>query len=295
MMEILEINTFVKLVQTGSFTRTAEILGTQKSNVSRVISNLEKKLQVRLLERNTRTLVITPIGQSIYEKCVLIMDTLTEAESLAKQEWGEPQGLLRLTCGVEFGMLFVSKWINHFMQTHPQVTVEANYTSKLVDLIHEGFDLAIRLGELDDSTLIAKRLGQLQYGLYAAPSYIEKHGIPRHPQELTNHNCIIFNAGLKNIWPFFVDKKVEEVQVNGSLKINNLFAVLSAAEQGFGVARLPIGLPERDEKKLVRILGEFDVPAIPVYAVFPSQRFLTPKVRAFIELAASECEQLVLT
>lgn len=292
-MEIFEINTFVKVVQTGSFTRAAELLGTQKSNVSRAITNIEKKLHVRLLERNSRNLVVTPIGQLIYEKCELILATVADAESLAKREQGISQGLLRVTCGVEFGMLFVSHWINKFIRSHPQVSVDANYSNEIADLIQEGFDLAIRLGELEDSSLVAKRLGQLQYGLYAKQSYLREFGKPESPEDLLKHNCIIFNSGIKNIWPFSVHKRAFDINVKGSLKFNNLFAVLKATEQGIGIARLPIGLPEREDSQLIRILQNFDVPAVPIYAVFPSQKFLTPKVRAFIELAANECQQLV--
>ncbi len=292
-MEIFEITTFVKVVQTGSITRAAELLNTQKSNVSRVISNLEKKLQVRLFERDTRKLMITPVGKNIYDKCELILATLNEAENIAREEVNSPQGLLRITCGVEFGMLFVSYWINQFMQTYPQVSVDANYSNEIIDLIQDGYDLAIRLGELEDSSLVAKRLGQMQYGLYAKQTYLDEFGQPEHPSELLQHNCIVFNAGIKNVWPFLIDKRTVDISVKGSLKFNILFAVLKATEQGIGIARLPIGLPEREGSQLVRVLENFDVPAVPIYAVFPSKQFVTPKVRAFIELAAGECQQLV--
>ena len=138
-----------------------------------------------------------------------------------------------------------------------------------------------------------QRLGQMQYGLYAKQTYIDKFGQPEHPSELLQHNCIVFNAGIKNAWPFLIDNRTVDINVKGSLKFNILFAVLKATEQGIGIARLPIGLPEREGNQLVRILENFDVPAVPIYAVFSSKHFVTPKVRAFIELAAGECQQLV--
>lgn len=212
---------------------------------------------------------------------------------MAKQEVGKPVGVLKLTCGVEFGMLFVSHWITQYMAQNPAVAVEAHYTGDLVDLVREGFDLAIRLGELNDSSLIANRIGELSYGLFATEAYLKKHGVPKTPQDLVKHNCIIFNAGLKDNWPFVVEKTALKVKVSGRLKVNNVFSVLQAAEQGLGIARLPMGLCA-DKTPLKPILPQFNVPPVAVYAVFPSAQYLPPKVRVFIDLAKQEFAQAQL-
>lgn len=292
-MEINEINTFVKVVQTKSFTKAAELLGTQKSNVSRTINNLETKLQVRLLERNNRQLTVTHIGELIYQKCMKALAHIAEAESLAKQELGEPSGLLRITSGVEFGMMFVNHWINQFVQNNPEISVEANFTNELVDLIQDGFDLAIRLGALEDSELIAKRLGDLDYGLFASPDYLSAFGMPSHPKELISHDCIVFNAGHKENWTFIENEKPLTIEVKGRIKINNIFSVMQAAELGFGIAKLPKPLA-KNNAQLTQILLDAEIPKVPIFAVFPSFRFLSPKVKQFIELANQECESLEL-
>lgn len=292
-MELNEINTFIKVVQTGSFTKAATLLGTQKSNVSRTITNLESKLKVRLLERNNRTLAVTQVGLAIYEKCMDAANSISEAENLAKQELGSPTGVLKITCGVEFGMLFVSQWINDFLALNPDVEIEASFSTDIVDIIQQGYDLAIRIGKLADSGLIAKRLGELQYGLFASPAYIQRQSEPKSLGELTEHQCIIFDAGFKDEWPFIEGKQTSIIRVSGRLRIDNLFSAMRACEQGFGIARLPLGLV-RGNKNLLQILPNQVLPNVPVYAVFPSAKHLSPKVRAFIELAKKECAKLEL-
>lgn len=292
-MELNEINTLIKVVQTGSFTKAAKLLGTQKSNVSRTITNLESKLKVRLLERNNRTLAVTQVGLAIYEKCIEAANIISEAENLAKQELGSPTGVLKITCGVEFGMLFVSQWINDFLAINPEVAVEASFATDIVDIIQQGYDLAIRIGKLADSGLIAKRLGELQYGLFASHAYINQQGEPKSLGELTDHECVIFDAGFKEDWPFIEGNQTSIIKVSGRLRIDNLFSAMRACEQGLGIARLPLGLV-RGNANLIQILPKQVLPNVPIYAVFPSTKHLSPKVRAFIELAKRECAKLEL-
>ena len=288
-MELPSLRAFVKVVQLGSFTRAAEALGSQKAHVSRVVSALERELGLRLLERSTRALSLTEAGREMYERAQAILAAVEDAERMAQQVQGDPRGTLRLTCGVEFGQLAVSAWIDEYLVRHPQVRVEAEYTARVVDLVHEGFDLAIRVGSLPDSSLAARSVGRLEYVLVAAPSYLRQHGAPRSPDALRSHELLIFSAGASAAgWRF--SRGGDEVRVAGTarLRVNNSFAVRDAALRGLGIAALPRWLAAEGigEGRLVPLLPRWSLPSVPVHAVFASARYLTPKVRAFIDLAA---------
>jgi DNA-binding transcriptional LysR family regulator len=289
-MEIRELTVFVRVVQGRSFTRAAESLGMQKTYLSRVVSNLERKLGARLLERTTRSLSMTEVGREIFERAVGILGAVEDAERVAQRLLAEPRGTLRLTCGVEFGMIAVGGWINEYLQRYPQVSVESEFTGRLVDIVHEGFDLAIRIGGLSDSSLVARKLGDLHYGLYAAPGYLERRGTPRSPAELAAHELLLFSGGThRQGWRLSDGKLEQRVDKPPRLVINNSFAVRDAAVRGLGVAALPLAVAAEAAATgaLLRVLPRWQPPAVPVHAVFPSSRYLTPKVRVFIDLAAA--------
>jgi len=289
-MELQELSAFVKVVQTGSFTRAAESLGTQKAHLSRVITQLEKKLGVRLLERSTRSLSLTEVGREMFERAVGILGAVDDAKRAAQKTQGEPRGVLKLTCGVEFGMVAVSRWISTYLQRYPQVQVQSEYTGRLVDLVHEGFDLAIRLGSLPDSSLAARKLGDLEYGIFASPAYLARRGVPISPDDLSHHDRLAFSGGSQSkTWRLQNKAQALEhtlVDTVPRLLVNNSFAVRDAAEQGLGIAQLPLVVVEQQLSQglLVQVLPQWQPPHVPVHAVFPSARYLTPKVRAFIEL-----------
>lgn len=287
-MELQELSAFVKVVQTGSFTRAADSLGTQKAHLSRVITQLEKKLGVRLLERTTRSLSLTEVGREMFERAVGILGAVDDAKRAAQKTQAQPRGVLKLTCGVEFGMISVSRWIAEYLQKYSQVQVQAEFTGHLVDLVHEGFDLAIRVGVLPDSSLAARRLGNLEYGLFASPDYLARRGVPLAPAELATHDRLVFSGGVQPmLW--HLRNGTEEVAVEHSprLRVNNSFAVRDAVTQGLGVAQLPLVVTQHqlDQGQLVRVLPDWRPPDVPVHALFPSARYLTPKVRAFIDHA----------
>jgi DNA-binding transcriptional LysR family regulator len=287
-MELSELNAFVKVVQTASFTKAAELLRTRKSHISRQVSQLENELGVRLLERSTRALRVTEVGRDFFERAVAILDAVQDAEQFAQSVQGEPRGVLRLTSGVEFGMLAVGRWIDGFLARHPQVSVEVDLTARVVDLVHEGFDLAIRVGPLDDSRLSARKLGEVRYGLYASPGYLKRFGTPQEPAELVQHPALVFNGGSHgNAWFLRRDDDVREIAVNARLRANNNYVLLDAACSGRGIAQLPVLIadPCVARKQLVPILSSWHITSVPVYAVFPSNRYLSPKVRAFIDHA----------
>ncbi|MFN7123870.1 MAG: LysR substrate-binding domain-containing protein [Hydrogenophaga sp.] len=287
-MEITALQAFVKVVQTGSFTRAADALHTQKAYLSRVVTQLEKELGARLLERTTRSLSLTEIGREFFERAVGILASVEDAQRAVQKAQGEPRGVLKLTCGVEFGMIAVSGWIAAYLERYPQVRVDAEFTGRIVDIVHEGFDLAIRVGPLADSTLTARKLGELRYGLFAAPAYLARRAAPEHPAELEAHDVLSFAGGSHQAtWMFSRGNQQERVMLQPRMKANNVFAVRDAAIAGLGIAQLPliVATPNVQSGQLRAILSNWSLPTVPVHAVFASARYLTPKVRGFIDLA----------
>jgi DNA-binding transcriptional LysR family regulator len=290
-MDLPAIQAFVKVVQTGSFTRAAEALVTKKAHLSRVVSQLEKELGVRLLERTTRSLSLTETGREFYERSVGILASVEDAQRAMQNAQGEPRGTLKLTCGVEFGMIAVSGWVGGYLERHPQARVDADFTGRVVDIVHEGFDLAIRVGPLADSSLAARRLGELRYGLFASPHYLARREAPVQPSDLVAHVVLAFAGGRHQAtWTLLRDGQTSRVELTPRLKANNVFAVRDAAVHGLGVAQLPLLLaaPALEAGQLQPVLPDWSPPSVPVNAVFASARYLTPKVRAFIDLAAKE-------
>jgi DNA-binding transcriptional LysR family regulator len=295
-MDLPAIQAFVKVVQTGSFTRAADAMATQKAHVSRVVSQLERELGVRLLERTTRALSLTEVGRDFFERALGILASVDDAQRAVQRSQGEPRGILKLTCGVEFGMIAVSGWINQYLQLHPQVRVDADFTGRVVDIVHEGFDLAIRVGPLLDSTLAARKLGELAYAVYASPEYLRRHGVPMKPEDLIVHDMLLFAGGSQtSTLTLHHDQQTVQVSLETRLKANNVFAIRDAAVAGLGVAQLPqiVAAAACRDGQLQPLLSHWSLPALPVHAVFASARYLTPKVRSFIDLAVDQMNSLV--
>jgi LysR family transcriptional regulator, regulator for bpeEF and oprC len=229
----------------------------------------------------------------MYERAVNILAAVDEAQLAAQRVHDAPQGTLRISCGVEFGMMAVTRWINGYLQRHPQLSVEADYTNRLVDIVHEGFDIAIRVGELPDSSLVARKLGNMRYGLYASPAYLQRAGAPATPQSLAQHALLVFNMGRqKEHWDLQRDTEHVQVPLQSRLRINSSFAVCDAAVLGHGIARLPLLVAQNAvaEGRLTPVLAQWQPRSAPVHALFPSVRYLTPKVRGFIDYAAERFE-----
>jgi DNA-binding transcriptional LysR family regulator len=287
-MQLSALGAFVKVAQTGSFTRAASALNTQKAHLSRVIGQLEAKLGVRLLDRTTRSLSLTEVGRDFYERAIGILASVEDARRAVQRSQGEPRGMLRLTCGVEFGMIAVTGWINHYLTLNPQTRIDADFTNRAVDIVHEGFDLAIRVGTLADSTLAARKLGELTYGLFASPGYLALHAAPRSPADLDRRHVLSFTGGSRRVTLSLQRKgQREDMEPSPRLKANNVFAVRDAAIAGLGVAQLPLIVATTALRQggLQPLLADWSLPTVPVHAVFASARYLTPKVRSFIDLA----------
>jgi LysR family transcriptional regulator, regulator for bpeEF and oprC len=291
-MTLEQLRVLVKVVQAGSFTRAAGVLGMQRSNVSRVIAQLEAELGVTLLERTTRTQSVSAAGREVYERALGVLDAVDDTLRVTQSVREEPSGLLRLTCGVEFGMAAVGAWVEAYLERWPKVSVEAEYATREIDLVHEGFDLAIRAGPLPESRLVARALGELGYGLYASPAYRRRRGTPATPAELTSHELVAFSGeGQRPVWTLHRGGEREQVKVTAAtrLRVNAGAGVRSALLRGLGIGQLPAVIADElvGQGLLERVLPQWQPRAVPVLAVYPSNRYLTPKVRAFVDLAAS--------
>lgn len=292
-MTLEQLRILVKVVQAGSFTRAAELLETQKSYVSRVIRQLEAELGAKLLERTTRTLSVTETGREVFERAVGILAAVEDTTRLVHNSQGEPRGVLRLTCGVEFGMLAVSSWVEEYLAAWPMVTAEVEHSARLIDLVHEGFDLAIRVGPVQESRLVARRLGLLEYALFACPRYLARQGMPQTPEQLREHSLVMFNGGtLKRGWTLVpegghAERDAVKIEGPARLRVNNSFVVRDALLRSLGIGQLPLLIAAGSVASghLRPVLPGWRPLPAPVHAVYPSNRYLSPKVRAFVDLA----------
>ncbi|MCU9945925.1 LysR substrate-binding domain-containing protein [Pseudomonas sp. PDM13] len=277
------LDEFVAVAETGRFTAAAERLGLSSSHISRQVARLEERLQTRLFYRSTRKVALTEAGQTFLQHCQRLVDARDEALRAVNDLTGEPKGLLRMTCAVAYGERFIVPLVNEFMARHPQLRVEIELSNRPLDLVHEGLDLAIRLGRLQDSRLVATRLAPRVMYLCAAPSYLERYGRPHSLSELGRHNCLI---GSSDQWSFLAEGREQTVRVQGNWRCNSGEAVLDAALRGFGLCQLPdyYVLEHLQNSRLVSLLEQHQPPNTAVWAIYPQQRHLSPKVRQLVDL-----------
>ncbi|KNZ32281.1 MAG: hypothetical protein AD742_12670 [Methylibium sp. NZG] len=295
-MTLDQLRIYVKVIETGSFTNAADRLGTPRSHVSRVIAQLEAELGVVLLERTTRARSITEAGREVYDRAVGILGAVDDTLRATQRLHDEPQGLLRLTCGVEFGQVILGAWVEDYLARWPKVAVEAEYTSRELDLVHEGFDLAIRSGPLPDSRLVARTLGRFDCGLFASAGYLRERGRPIEPADLEEHDLVFFTGGaIKAGWTMHHPQREAPVAVKAAarLRVNAGTGVRNALLRGLGVGQLPCAMAGEAvaQGRLEPVLAPWAPAPVVVHAVYPSNRYLTPKVRAFIDLALERFPQ----
>ncbi|MCY1289670.1 HTH-type transcriptional regulator DmlR [compost metagenome] len=272
---------FTRVVECHSFTLAAQVLGMQKSTVSRRIALLEERLGVRLLNRTTRKLRLTEVGQAYYERCRQIMLDFAEAEQAVMQLQQEPSGLLRISAPIEFGQLFLGRVLGAFMRQYPQITAEVELTSRNVDVVEEGVDIAITLGQPQDSTLIARKLFESRRCFYASPDYLAANGTPQVSAELAGHRAVLLPSDSPRYWPLLG----ESVPCQRVLFCNNVTFVREAVIAGAGISGLPAMICEEalEAGLLVELLPQARLPSGELYAVYPSRRFQAMKVKAFLD------------
>ncbi|MEN2975952.1 LysR family transcriptional regulator [Tistrella bauzanensis] len=277
---------FIAVVTEGSFTAAAERLETDKARVSRIVSRMEAKLGARLLNRSTRHLSVTEVGRDYFERASSILAAAEAAESAVAQRTQEPKGRLKVTAGAEFGTMQVDGWIAAFLQKWPRVTVEVEYTNRLVDIIHEGVDVAVRIGPLQNSELSARKLGELTYGLYASPEYLQGDAGVATIDDLKRRHLIMHAPRGRPAWNLVNGEETERVWQAPRCAVNNTMAARNLALSGLGIAQLPryMAEPHVLEGALVRVLPAWACIPVPVHAVFASTRYMDPKVRGFVDL-----------
>jgi DNA-binding transcriptional LysR family regulator len=290
MDQFAAMRAFARVVELGSFARSAERLGLSTSAVSRQVADLEAHLDVRLLNRTTRRLSLTEAGQAYYERCVQLLADLDEADASVRPATVVPKGLLRLTSGVTFGERCLAPAIAEFAATHPQLAFDLDLSDRTVDLVDEGFDLAIRIGSLGAQAMVARRIGWTRLICCASPAYLERRGVPQEPEDLLQHECLGYAYGSPpNVWTFDApDGAPRTVRVPARHRANSGRLLASLAVAGMGIAREPdfIVAPEVRSGALVPLLAEFPSPRSPIAAVYPSRRHLSAKVRAFVDFLA---------
>lgn len=273
---------FMQVAELGHFANAARRLGVSSSHISRQIARLEDRLQTRLFYRSTRKVSLTEAGKTFLEHCRQLADGREEAVRAITNLSGEPKGLLRLTCAVTYGERFIVPLLNDFMTRYPQIRLDMTLTNQTLDLLQGGYDLAIRLGRLHDSSLVATRIAPRRMYLCASPDYITRQGAPHSLSELDQHNCLI---GSSDHWTFQHKGKELQMRVSGNWRCNSGQAVLDAALRGFGLCQLPdyYVVDHLREGRLRALLGQHQPPHTAVWAVYPQQRHLSPKVRQLVD------------
>ncbi|TRZ99693.1 MAG: LysR family transcriptional regulator [Rhodocyclaceae bacterium] len=287
-----QMTAFVRAVETGGFSAAARDLGLTPSALSKLVTRLEDRLGARLLHRTTRRLQLTAEGEAFYARARPILTAMDEAEAEVTQAGSSPRGLLRLHSGSAFGMHQLTPAIPRFQERHPEVDLDITISDQPLAAMGEGIDLAIRIGPLDESSMVARRICNLERIICASPAYLERCGTPRTPDDLQRHNCLsITSLPALRRWPFDTDDGIRVVHVGGNVSANNAETVLQLVAAGVGITRLAdvvVGDAIR-RGELIPILTDWNhVEPVPLFATYPSGRNLSPKVRAMVDFLVAE-------
>ncbi len=276
------VTEFVAVAETESFTEAARRLGISTAQVSRQVSTLETRLSVKLFYRTTRKVSITETGQIYYNHCRQVLDGLAEAERAITDLHQTPKGRLNLTAPVTYGENRIAPLINDFVKRFPELEVTLTLTNQMLDLVAESYDLAIRLGQLEDSSMMAKRLASRTHYVCASPDYVSAHGEPVSLPDLEQHNCL---QGTVDHWRFQENGELRQIRIKGNLRCNSGSSLADAALKGLGIIQLPDYYVQRhlDAGRLVSLLKDFHAPNDGIWAIYPHNRHLSPKVRLLLD------------
>ena len=287
------MQTFVRIAEEGSLTAAARKLGASLPAVVRALAAYESALGVRLFNRTTRRISLTEEGRQHLERCRHVLAALQEAEEALGAEAGEPAGHLSITAPVLFGQMYVAPAVTRFVQHHPGMRCTVLLLDRVVNLLEEGLDLGVRIGRLDDSSLVAQPLGEVRRVVVAAPAYLRRHGTPRHPRDLLQANCIRTTMGPPTWGDFQEGGKVFRLTVAGNLEFNHVWPSVQACAEGagFGMFFSYQVAPLVAAKRLKIVLEPFELPPRPISIVYPHARLLPARVRAFIDFLRGEITQ----
>lgn len=285
---------FIRVVEVGSISGAADRLGVAKSAVSRRLKELETHLGVELFHRTTRSMNLTDTGRAFYHQSVRILEDVLEAELATAQAHGTLKGSLKIALPSSFGLMHMGPAINEFLQQHPKIEFDLDFNDREVDLIQEGFDLAIRIANLPDSSLIARRLAPIELVLCASPAYLEQKGMPETPDELSQHQCLVYSL-LRDLDYWHLadrDGKEIKVKIHPYLKATTGEFLKESAVKGQGIIYVPsfIVYKEIECGDLVQVLDEYKLPRLNAYAIYPQTRHLSQRVRAFVDFLVKRYE-----
>lgn len=291
MDRLTSMQAFVAVVESGGFTAAAERLPISRAGVSKHISTLETRLGVRLLNRTTRQISLTEAGQAYYERCVQILEDIADSECVVTGLTSEPHGSLRINAPMSFGRQHLAPLLSRFRVRFPQVDIDLDLNDRFVDVVEEGYDIVIRIARLKDSSLIARRIAPCKHVLCASPGYLEKQGIPTSPAQLAEHSCLHYRhleAGRE--WVLQGPDGEHRIPIKGPLTANNGDVICTAACDGMGIALLPTFIIAEPIKsgRLQLVLPDYCPTEIHIHAVYPSKRFMSIKVRSFIDFLIEE-------
>ncbi|WP_417597020.1 LysR substrate-binding domain-containing protein [Oceanospirillum sp.] len=276
------INEFVAVYESESFTQASRQLSCSTAQVSRQVSQLEKRLGSKLFYRTTRQVSATEAGQIFYQHCRQILDALGDAERALTDLQASPRGKLKITAPVTYGESHLVPLLNNFMQQHPDLELQCHLSNQTLDLVTEGYDLAIRLGRLNNSSMIARRLSSRRLYVCASPDYLARHGEPHTLSELNHHSCL---QGTLDYWRFHSQGQERNMRIHGRIRCNSGHALLDAALKGLGIVQLPDYYVEKAmrEKTLVSLLESYRCEDEGIWALYPQNRLLSPKVRLLVD------------
>lgn len=286
-MDTIEsIRSYAAVAQAGSFTAAADSLGLSRALTSKYVAQLEKRLGVRLLNRTTRSVEMTSAGRAYLERALRLLEDFDSLEAAVRDQRAEPGGQLRVAAPVTFAELFLPTILADFSRRYPKLQVSLSLSDRHVDLVSEGFDVAIRIGELKESSLVARRLASSTVLLCASPGYLAVHDAPAHPADLVGHHCVLDdNFREADRWPFMIDGKPQTLSVDGPIRVNSASIVRALLLAGQGIGMCPSFLVADDVRagRLQLLLPEFQTAGIGIHAVYPHSRHLASSVRAFVD------------
>lgn len=286
------LKTVIAVVETGSFTTASERLMISKALVSKYVGEVEEKLGVRLFNRTTRRLALTDAGKTYYERALPLVEEYEELLDSVTGEQSTPKGKLKISVPVTFGEMQLSPIISKFLKSYPDIQINIQLTDRRIDMLEEGVDVVIRIGGVDDSNMVARQINTYPLVLCASPDYLKEHGYPKKPKDITNHPCIIdSNFRIGKQWPIVSpDGTVETIEVKSKIAVNSPRAVMEIAKSGAGIALIPRFIIEDTIANglLVEILPGYTTLEFGLFAIFPHRRYLSKKIRCFIDFLVDE-------
>jgi DNA-binding transcriptional LysR family regulator len=278
---------FVRIVDEGSLTAAADALGMSGPSVVRALAALERAMGVRLMNRTTRRSSLSDEGREYYERCKRVLAEVAEADASISARRTEPSGRLRLTAPVMYGRMHLAPIVADFMAKYPRMEIELLLLDRIIDLVEEGVDVALRIGNLPDSSLVAVPAGATRRVVCAAPSYLKRAGVPKSPADLVDHRCIVFSGLSRSTDWLFAGKRSAQVDVHPALRTNQFDVAVDACLRGLGCGQFLSYQVDSlvNAGKLKRVLGEFEPAPLPIHVVYPHGRHVSANVRAFMEMA----------